>query len=350
MKEIKNVLIVKLSAIGDVIHALPVSYAIKETFPKAHITWVVEPPAYDLLTMNPYVDEILVFHKKEFKTLKGFLHNYGPFKKQIQQRDYDAVLDLQGLFKSAAIARLGKAPLKLGMCNMRELSNLVSKPVVGPHANGHIVERYLDVARALGCEVREVKFPLVVPQRERELTRLRFEQAHAQLDKPFVALAIGANWPNKRWPAKYFAQLTDWLYEQKLQPILVGGGAVDTQRAAEIAKLAEIPPVNLVGQTNFKQLTYILQQAQLTIGGDTGPVHLSAGVGTKTIMVMGPTDANRNGPYGQLDNAMEVNRDCKYCWQRSCPKGLDCLDVITPAMMQAKINKVLALSAPKGEK
>ena len=100
----KNILIVKLSAIGDVIHAMPVAHAIKETYPEAHITWVVEPPAYDLLAMNPDVDEIILFKKKEFKSIGGFLENYGPLKREIRKRNYDAELDLQGLFKSAAIA------------------------------------------------------------------------------------------------------------------------------------------------------------------------------------------------------------------------------------------------------
>ena len=147
----KNYLIVKLSAIGDVIHALPVAYALKEAYPDCHITWVVEPPAFDLVNMSPYIDEVILFEKKKFKSLGGFLHEYGPLKRKIRQRRYDAVLDLQGLFKSAAIARLGQAPVKLGMCNMRELSDRVSRPVIGPNAHGHIVERYLDVARALGC-------------------------------------------------------------------------------------------------------------------------------------------------------------------------------------------------------
>ena len=111
----QNILVVKLSAIGDVIHALPVSYAIKESFPDVHLTWVVEPPAYDLLTMDSCVDEIITFHKKEFKSVGGFLANYGPLKRQIQRRSYDAVLDLQGLFKSAAIARLAKAPARMEM-------------------------------------------------------------------------------------------------------------------------------------------------------------------------------------------------------------------------------------------
>ena len=337
----QNILVVKLSAIGDVIHALPVSYAIKETFPEAHLTWVVEPPAYDLLTMNPYVDEIITFHKKEFKSIGGFLSNYGPLRRQIQRRSYDAVLDLQGLFKSAAIARLAKAPVKLGMCNMRELSDRISRPVIGPHANGHIVERYLDVARALGCRVDQVVFPLEVPEREADLTRRIFSQEGGNMGNPYVVFAVGANWPNKRWPTEYFAQLSDWLYSQRLIPVIVGGGAVDEQRAAEICAAAEIPPINLVGRTNFKQLTYVLQNAQLTIGGDTGPVHLSAGVGTKTIMVMGPTDANRNGPYGQLENAIEVERSCKYCWNRACPKGLDCLADITVQQVRAKVEELI---------
>lgn len=81
----KNIMVVKLSAIGDVIHALPVSYALKETFPEARVTWVVEPPAYELLTDNPYIDEIILFEKKKFKSLGGFLTNFGPFKRRLQQ-------------------------------------------------------------------------------------------------------------------------------------------------------------------------------------------------------------------------------------------------------------------------
>lgn len=342
----KNILVVKLSAIGDVIHALPVSYAIKETYPEAHLTWVVEPPTYDLLTMNPYIDEIIVFEKKKFKSVSGFLANYGPLKRKIQQRKYDVVLDLQGLFKSAAIARLGQAPVKLGMCNMRELSDKISKPVIGPHANGHIVERYLDVARAIGCRVDRTVFPLEVPAREQDLARQLFRQAGADMSNPYVVFAIGANWPNKRWPEEYFAELSDWLYEKQLIPVIVGGGVVDEQRAAAICARTEIPPINLVGRTNFKQLTGILQHAQLVVGGDTGPVHLSSGVGTPTIMLMGPTDANRNGPYGQLDNAIETDYSCRYCWQRACPKKRDCLASIRVQQVKEKAVKILAL--PQG--
>ena len=333
----KNVLIVKLSAIGDVIHALPVSYAIKETFPEAKVTWVVEPPAYDLVAMNPCVDRIITFHKKEFKTFGGFLHNFRPFRRLLKQDAYDAVLDLQGLFKSAAIARMAKAPIKLGTCNMRELSGRVSKPVIGPHAGGHIVERYLDVARELGCRVEKVVFPVEVPEREQESACRIMSEVGARMENPYIVFAVGANWPNKRWPTRYFAELAEWLYEKQAIPVIVGGGALDAQRAAEIEMQMEVPPVNLVGRTNLMQLAHILQNARLVLGGDTGPVHLAAGLGTRTIMLMGPTDANRNGPYGQTENAIEVERPCRYCWKRACIKNEDCLERITVEMVEKKI-------------
>ena len=167
-RELKNILIVKLSAIGDVIHALPVSYAIKETFPDAKLTWVVEPPSFDLLSMNPYVDKIILFQKKEFKSFRGFARRFFPFRREIQSEQYDAVLDLQGLFKSAAIAFFARSNIKLGICNMREMSDKISKPVIGENFQGHIVQRYLDTARAVGCKVSEIKFPLEVPETEQK--------------------------------------------------------------------------------------------------------------------------------------------------------------------------------------
>ena len=339
----KNILVVKLSAIGDVIHALPVSYALKEAFPDARVTWVVEPPAYPLLVNNPYIDDIILFEKKKFKSLGGFLQNIGPFKARLQQTHYDAALDLQGLFKSAAIAWLSGAPVRLGTCNMRECSDKVSRPVIGPHAQGHIVERYLDVARELGCPVHKVVFPMEISDRDADLAARIMQQAGARMENPYVVLAVGANWPNKRWPTKYFAELSDWLYEKKIIPVIIGGGVVDSQLAAEIDTAAESPPVNLVGKTTLKQLAYILKNARLTLGGDTGPVHLSAGLGSPTVMVMGPTDANRNGPYGQLENAIEADRPCKYCWKRACPKGMDCLARISVADVRTRLQQLLQL-------
>lgn len=338
-----NILVVKLSAIGDVIHALPVSYAIKETYPDAHLTWVVEPPAKSLLEDNPYIDEIIVFKKKEFKSLGGFLKNYSPLKKLLTRRKYDYALDLQGLFKSAAIVYTSGAEECYGMCNMRELSDKVSTPVVGKNANGHIVERYLDVARAIGCEVNEVKFPLVVSDKDSQIARQVLHTAGVPMMARYALLAVGANWPNKRWSPKSFAEFADWLYEKQIIPVIIGGGDLDESIAAQIEHEAIVPPINIVGQTNLKQLAEIIKGACLVVGGDTGPVHLAAGLKRPTLMLQGPTDANRNGPYGQTENSIEVKRPCKYCWKRACPKKFDCLAAIRLDEVTEKAEKILRL-------
>lgn len=337
----KNIIVIKLSAIGDVIHALPVSYAIKEQFPEAHLTWVVEQAAYAILVDNPYIDEIILFEKAKFRSFGGFLREIGPFRRRLRTRRYDASLDLQGLFKSAAIAFNAGAKLRIGTANMREGAHLVSRPVRGAHAEGHIVERYLDVARALGCAVREVRFPVAVSARDAAAADTLLMREGVQEGRQFVAFAIGANWPNKRWPAEQFAALSDRLYRAHYIPVLVGGGALDETIAQDIMRASEIPPVNLVGRTNLKQLAHIFTRAALVLGGDTGPVHLAAGLRRPTVMLMGPTDANRNGPYGQLENAIEVDRSCRGCWKRACPKGLDCLAAITVDEVAAKISAVL---------
>ena len=313
----KNILVVKLSAIGDVIHALPVSYAIKETYPDAHLTWVVEPTAYPILEDNPYIDDIIVFEKAKFRSLGGFLHAIGPLRRRLRRRRYDASLDLQGLFKSAAIVLNARVKRRIGTANMREGANLVSRPVKGAHAHGHIVERYLDVARALGCRVDEVRFPVAVSARDANAAEIVLARE------------------------EHFAALSDRLYRAHYIPVLVGGGRLDETLAQDIMAAVEIPPINLVGRTNLKQLAHIFTRASLVLGGDTGPVHLAAGLGTPTVMLMGPTDTNRNGPYGQLENAIEVDRRCRACWKRACPKGFDCLAIITPEEVIAKMRPLL---------
>lgn len=338
----KNILVVKLSAIGDVIHALPVSYAIKERFPEAHLTWVVEKPAYPILEGNPYIDDIILFEKAKFRSVSGFLHEIGPFRRRLRARRYDASLDLQGLFKSAAIVWNAGARRRVGTANMREGAHLVSCPVRGPHARGHIVERYLDVARALGCTVDDVRFPVAVSERDRAAAEMLLVREGVQAGRPFVAFAIGANWPNKRWPVEHFAALADRLYRAHYVPVLVGGGRLDETIAQDIMRASEIPPVNLVGRTNLKQLAHIFTRAALVLGGDTGPVHLAAGLRRPTVMLMGPTDANRNGPYGQLENAIEAQRPCRACWRRACPKGLDCLAAISVEEVAAKMRPLLS--------
>ena len=248
-----NILIVKLSAIGDVIHALPVSYAIKETFPKARVTWAVEPPARELLVDNPYIDEILLFEKKKFKSFSGFRKHFGPLRAKLKAGRFGVALDLQGLGKSAAIAFFSGAPRRLGTCNMREMSDKISTPVRGPHANGHIVERYLDVARAIGCRVNTVKFPLVVSERDEQIAR--------------VEDYLMKKWGIKEGGVKSYAD----VFAEGSDLAMGGTGVLDAQGAA-------VSVATLTGTggsvTNFSQLAVTDSIVLDVVNGVVSPLSL----------------------------------------------------------------------------
>lgn len=332
----RNILIVKLSAIGDVIHALPVATALKACYPHARITWVVEKPASDLLTNNPNIDEIIIFDKPQCKTLGGLL-GYAPgFISTLRKHKFDLALDLQGLFKSAFITYMSGAPKRLVYCNAREHSDKVSQKVCGPNSQGHIVERYLDVARELGCHIEQPEFTINITEKEAALATAIAKQAGLDIANPYVVLIPGTNWPNKCWPPGHFAQLAEKLFEQHIIPIFVGTNA-DKTAMDEIVGKCSIPPVDLTGKTSLKQLAHIIKNAKTVVAGDTGPMHLAAAVNTPVIALFGPTDPLRNGPYGAGNTVLIAEHECQGCWQRKCPQAIDCLADIEPEMVYNKI-------------
>lgn len=320
----KNILIVKLSAIGDVIHALPVAHAIKKKYPQARITWVVEKPAYDLLTNNPDIDEIILFDKKKFKSLTGLLVNGYQFGKELKKRKFDLAIDLQGLFKSGAISYLSGAPKRLVYCNAREMSHLIGQRICGEQQEGHVVEQYLDVARHLGCNTDEVSFPIHITEKEAKKSEAIGNHAGFRMENPYIVLAPGTNWASKCWPPVHFAQLADQLYNKNIIPVIIGGPG-DQRLAQEIIAHTKIPPIDLTGKTTMKELAYIIKNSQAFVGGDTGPMHLAVAVGAKVVTLFGPTDPNRNGPYGLNHKVLIAPLPCQGCWQRVCPKQKDCL-------------------------
>ena len=336
-----NILIVKLSAIGDVIHALPVSYALRQKYPTAHITWVVEPTAYEIVKHNPCVDEVILFQKKAFKTFKGFKQNFKPFYKLLHRRKYDISIDLQGLFKSMAVVLTANAKKKIGYVDMREGSNLISKAIKGPHFNGHIVDRYLDTVKYLGCDTDNIIFPLKNTVEEIDYVNNLLMDNKIDDNKSFIVFAVGTNWVNKCWSTKDFAILSDLLSKHKIKTVLIGFGKNDEQKALEITRQnTSNNIVNLVGKTSLMQTAALIKKAKAVVGGDTGNLHLAAALNIPAIMLMGPTDPNRNGPYKQMHNVILAGHDCDGCWKRTCRKNIDCLSTITPNQVLKKILKI----------
>ena len=303
-----NILVIKLSAIGDVIHAIPAIHALREYRPGVHITWVVEPAARDIVAMCSDVDEIIVFPKKELKTRQGFLRHFIPFRRLLQKHHYDVSMDLQGLFKSAAIAFFVRAQKKIGTGFMREGASLISRPIRGAHMDGHIVEQNLDVVRALGCPADKAVFSFCISAQD------------VQSAEEKRLAVCGQN--------------------TRYAPLIVG--ADDVRRAEEIQQAANAPVASLVEQTSLPELAALFRGAAVVIGGDTGPTHLSDALDVPTLMMMGSWPPTRNGLYRQPENVIEIERSCRRCMKRICPLGLDCLADITPDRVMARAENILA--------
>ena len=336
-----NILIIKLSAIGDVICALPVAEAIKRQWPQAKVTWIVEPLAYEILENNPNIDEIIVFHRHDYLSISGFLKRAPAFWKVIRTAKFDVSLDLQGLIRSSYIALFFAARYKFGWNNMQEGSRYISRPCGASNA-GHVVEQYLDVVRALGADIPRgsAQFDICITAAEQAAALTVARAAGLDTKSGYVILAPGTNWPNKKLPASTFAAIVRYLSSQGIQPVLAGA-ASDANIAREITDLSHMPVINLIGHTSLKQLAFLSSKALLFVGGDTGPVHLAAAVGAKVVQFMGPTKAWRSLAYGAGNIAVEVERDCAGCYRKHCVKGYDCLATISPQQLIEAIEKAL---------
>lgn len=338
----RKILIVKLSAIGDVIHALPVAAALKAQFPQAKITWLVEKAAYDLLANHPYIDEVILFDKPRFKSWSGLLR-YGPsYIKDLRGKHFDLVLDLQGLFKSGILAWASGSKQRFVYENAREGSQYLSTVVKGKHSQGHVVEQYLDVARHVGCVVQSVDFAICPDEIVQKQAKAIAAHAGLKMERPYVLLALGANWPNKIWPYQYFAALADMLYEQNVVPVMIGGPG-DTLLAQQVLECTAIPPIDLTGKTTLLQLAAIMRHATAFVGGDTGPMHLAAAVGKTVVALFGPTDPRRNGPFGAQHHVLVADIACQGCWQRRCMQQpmIDCMAMITPQVVYRTLRPYL---------
>lgn len=240
-----------------------------------------------------------------------------------------------------AVVLTANAKKKIGYVDMREGSNLISKAIKGPHFNGHIVDRYLDTVKYLGCDTDNIIFPLKNTAEEINYVNNLLMDNKIDDNKPFIVFAVGTNWVNKCWSTKNFAILSDLLSEHSIKTVLIGFGKNDEQKALEITRQnTSNNIVNLVGKTSLMQTAALIKKAKAIVGGDTGNLHLAAALNIPAIMLMGPTDPNRNGPYKQIHNVILAGHDCDGCWKRTCRKNIDCLSTITPNLVLKKILKI----------
>ncbi len=341
MKDYKNILVIKMSALGDIIHALPSLYALRKTYPKARISWLVEPQFAEILPGTPYIDEKIIFYKNDLKKKNIWekLAYLKQLKKQLQSRNFDLVIDLQGLFKSSLIVFLSGGKEKLTYCEPREGSFLFSKAIYGEHSKGHIIQRYLDVIRYIGYKDDEVVFPLAdFSVREENMQKLLDTKG---VSDRYAVFFPGAGWTSKEWKPDNYAKLAKELTSKSID-IVLAGGSVDGAKAKSIQEKSLSSKVfDLTGKTAIMDLPALVKKAQFCLGGDTGPLHIAAAVGTPTISMFGPSSADRACPYGDKNIIIKTTAKCSPCFKRKCLKEITCMDLISVQEVLKACEKVV---------
>lgn len=294
MKAYKRILIIKMSSLGDVIHALPTLYAIRKNWPDAHITWAVHEQFSQVLPGKPWIDEIIYIDKKKLTSLPYLWQ----LRKELHCHEFDMCLDLQCLAKSALVAWLSGAKEHYGYWELREGSGLINRALVGPHKMGHVIERYLDTVRALGGTVDRVEFPLRRDPKEADAVNTMLQMHGMPKGMPYIVVAPGARWAVKEWPSENYGFLCKRWAEKGMYTVLVGSSA-EKAKAMSIRDIAGTTYcIDMTGKTTLQGLIELIAGASMYVSADTGPLHIANALKVPLIALFGPTSPQRTGPYG----------------------------------------------------
>ncbi|MCD6153573.1 MAG: glycosyltransferase family 9 protein [Syntrophobacterales bacterium] len=319
-----NILIVKLSAIGDVVHTLPSLAALRKLYPKSHITWVVEEASSDIIRGHPYLDRVIISRRKrwienlkKFHDIKITISEIRLFIKTLRDRKYDLVIDFHGLSKSSMIVILGGGKRKLGYDSMQELSGLFLNEKIPEDMEKHAVDRYLDFIRYLGTDIDNPEFYIPIEEENRTRVETLLKANGIDINEPFVTVNPVAFWDTKLWEDVKFARLCDRIAEDLKQKVVFTGNSGDG-RIKHIQSMMNFPSVNLEGQTTLKDLAYLYKLSVLLVTTDSGPMHIAAAMNAPTVALFGPTDPSRTGPYGKGHIVVRKKMSCSPCFLKQC--------------------------------
>lgn len=340
-----HILIIKLSAIGDVVHSLPLLEVLRERFPLARIDWLVEEDASGIVEGHPCIDELLIFPRKSWLkrlTRKGEFISVGKeavgFVRGLKSRRYGIVIDLQGLLKSGILTFLARGKRKIALNNGREGSALfVNERVAIPDPQMHALERYLCVARHLG--VKNPRWDGSIPIYESDTAYVDSLIGTLDVDRTLIAVNPMAKWETKLWESSRFASLADLLNEKLAAGVIFTGSGADRDAIGAIQSEMKTEALNLAGRTTLKQLASLYQRCAVVISTDTGPMHIAAAMNSPIVVALfGPTSPLRTGPYGEGQRVVSAGVECSPCFKKRCD-DMWCMRGITVDMVYEAVKE-----------
>lgn len=319
----KNILILLMGSIGDVLRALPVAARIKSLNPDVRVSWLIEPKSQDIAKLSKNVDEIIVFKRDN-------LVNFFQTAFKLSSYKFDLVLDLQRHLKSGFFSWCTRSKRRIGFHprNAKEFNWLF---------NTETIEFYDGSLSKIWHYQKFLDYLQLKPQSPLDFGIEIKEQAFLLPDK-YLSLVLGSSWESK-----------DWIYNQELVQLILKNSTLNIVLLGDKSKLAEAVAIennlksdrvkNLVGQTKLSELPFILKNSVLAVGPDSGPGHIASAVGTRYIGLFGPTSPDRVAPYGSEGLVIQSKISCAGCNFRSCP-GLSklCMQLIRPELVWKKIS------------
>ncbi|MCS6865676.1 MAG: glycosyltransferase family 9 protein [Gemmataceae bacterium] len=311
-----RIAIIKPSALGDIIHALPVLTALRSRYPTARITWIVNRAYEPLLAGHPDLTDTLPFDRGALTSLRGALTTSVAFATELRRRRFDLVIDLQGLLRSGLMAWASGAPVRVGFRTAREGSRYfyTHKLDAPARTEAHAVERMWRVAEAFGVGhlPKVFRIPLPPDALASALQKL------AGLPKPVIAVAVGAKWPTKRWPPAHFAAVLQHAHTHFGAGCFFVGSCDDTPNTQAVLASLRGPALDFTGRTSLPQLAALLACADVMLANDTGPLHLAAALGKPCVAPYLCTRIAYHGPYTATARCIETTVPCAGSYLKTC--------------------------------
>jgi len=316
-KDLRNILIIKPSALGDIVLALPALSALRRNFPDAKISWLVRPEFAPLLENHPHLTEIIPFdrkflgkawyHPKAFAALVMLI-------RRLRHSRFDTVFDFQGLFRTASLAWLSGCKKRYGMAGTRELAHLFyTHKIEQDHDRIHLVDYYLKIVKAalqktedrsqkteIKNQQSKIKFLLPVDTHIRDSVSNLLASYDIKLGE-YIVFVPGSTHSGKCWPVERFAGLADRISSRFSLPIIAVGTESDSSIIEAIKDLTNATIINFAGQTSLAELVAMLKDAKLVVSNDTGPGHIAAALGTPLVLMFSWSNPARIAPYGRTE-------------------------------------------------
>jgi heptosyltransferase I len=372
-REFSKILLIKLSAVGDVVHTFPFLNRLRRRYPAARIDWVLKPAIAELVRHHPAIDNVLLYphQASSHRRQSGWpaLAAGSRLLAELRSAHYQLVIDLHGQLRTAILARATGAPHRIGFDrpraqiwrgSERKIPSLARKHAWQgaregswlaythrlsiPTLDMHAVDRYLRFGSMLGLAEDGVDFSFAIPDRSAaRADRLLREQFIDIADSRLAIVAPGTIWETKHWSAEGFAQVARHLIGKNLTVVLIGsnGERAVCQQVANAAPGA----VNLAGLTTLSELAAIIRRATICITNDSGPMHLAVALNRPVISIFGPTDSLWIGPYRRSESVLSAALACSPCylrWLSRCPHHHACMRRVSAQAVIERIETTLA--------